>query len=234
MGCGSSTAGKDTTEKNETKGGSYKVEDKQNANAGEKSRNVGHGGGGGGGAPGASLGGGGAGAHGGVAGNDVSPKVEAGVKAPAPTPDAAGGAGAGAGGARAGAAGDDAEGALPYREKNIPVPLLREVFEGGVRYYVSHYAPGPGLRDVTFALRSAATGEVSTATFTDAEFQAFKEQHINQLGWNLFWRALHGSFTKDEGIRLRDNGQKLELSLKTNKEPTPYSVLVPLQPLPQV
>ena len=148
---------------------------------------------------------------------DEPPKAGTG-KVPAPTPN------------NDGESGD----ALPYREKNVSAPLLREIEQEGRTFLISHYAPKPGLRGVIFSCKDVKANVVHSISFTDAAFHAFKDKHIHQLGWNLFWRALFGSFTKEDGIRVHDDGAKLELFLKTNKEPKPYQVFLQLDLLPQV
>eukprot|EP01059_Diplonema_ambulator_P019072 TRINITY_DN3183_c0_g1_i4.p1 TRINITY_DN3183_c0_g1~~TRINITY_DN3183_c0_g1_i4.p1 ORF type:complete len:463 (+),score=130.66 TRINITY_DN3183_c0_g1_i4:386-1774(+) len=128
-------------------------------------------------------------------------------KDPAPTPD------------------DDTGASLPAREKNIPAPLLREVEIDDEVFLVSHYAHLHGLKGATFAVRDPA-GCIYFKSYTDAEFTTVKESKVPQLTWNAFWRALSGSFTKEDCIRITNRGEILELTLRSSKEPKPYQLSI--------
>eukprot|EP01064_Diplonema_japonicum_P009198 TRINITY_DN1667_c0_g2_i1.p1 TRINITY_DN1667_c0_g2~~TRINITY_DN1667_c0_g2_i1.p1 ORF type:complete len:701 (+),score=124.85 TRINITY_DN1667_c0_g2_i1:463-2565(+) len=133
--------------------------------------------------------------------NSSSPRS----KNPAPTPD------------------DDQGASLPAREKNVPAPLLREVDIDEERFLVSHYAQSPGLKGATFAIRDPE-GCIYYKSYTDAEFTTVKESKVPQLTWNAFWRALAGSFTKEDSLRIANRGEVLELTLRSSKEPKPYQL----------
>eukprot|EP01063_Lacrimia_lanifica_P039859 TRINITY_DN886_c0_g2_i1.p1 TRINITY_DN886_c0_g2~~TRINITY_DN886_c0_g2_i1.p1 ORF type:complete len:694 (+),score=271.33 TRINITY_DN886_c0_g2_i1:152-2233(+) len=140
-------------------------------------------------------------------------------KSPAPTPDPAT------------PTQDANEAVLPFREKNVPMPLLAEMQCDGKKYLLSHYAHQPGLHGVTFALRETDTETIYTYITTDKDFINIKEEQVSALSWNVFWRALGGTFTKnDDSFALIIEGDKvdLELTLRTNKDPKPHPLRLPM------
>eukprot|EP00659_Diplonema_papillatum_P015815 gene15815-24161_t len=122
---------------------------------------------------------------------------------------------------------------LQNREKSCPAPLLREIVEADdCAYLVSHYANKPGLRGSVFAVRDSK-GRVFWKEYTDPDLTALKDANLPQLGWGAFWRSFTNAFVKDDNLlRVNERGAQLEFTLKSSKEPKPYTLLIPLSETP--
>lgn len=114
---------------------------------------------------------------------------------------------------------------LPHRGKHMPFPGMREVNDGTSAYYVVCYPHLGDYRGTCFActkLPAADESVVAVARFTDAELTKVKEERQIKLQWGSFWKALNLAFGKGENtVLVVDGGKRLEISLKSSKDPKP-------------
>eukprot|EP01065_Artemidia_motanka_P021428 TRINITY_DN25606_c1_g1_i1.p1 TRINITY_DN25606_c1_g1~~TRINITY_DN25606_c1_g1_i1.p1 ORF type:complete len:696 (+),score=186.40 TRINITY_DN25606_c1_g1_i1:65-2152(+) len=122
---------------------------------------------------------------------------------------------------------------FPGRERHMPLPAMREVDQDGRVFYMSAFPHLGEYRGLTLACRNQE-GEVWARQLSDEETKELREDKAKTLGWPSFWKALNSAFTKGEPPRaVADFGsrKRLDIPLKSSKEPQVTMVPVTLDPL---
>eukprot|EP00755_Sulcionema_specki_P030075 Sspe_Gene.93543::Locus_66151_Transcript_2_2_Confidence_0.500_Length_2246::g.93543::m.93543/K13755/PDE1; calcium/calmodulin-dependent 3',5'-cyclic nucleotide phosphodiesterase len=125
------------------------------------------------------------------------------------------------------------------KDKYLSTPLVRDV-DYPQSYSVICYASGESLEGLVFAVRHTGNSVVWKRTMTDSDICSWKESVAGSITWTSFWRAIHNAFARGGDLlkvvvpQKGDNegskgGCKLEIGLKSSKDPQRIVAPVPLE-----